>query len=217
MADSCNTWEFTMSHFIGRVALGIAAIVVGTLTAADPPVDLSDSGIDVLPNRTYIHRASKTYLKVPVYWGDRIADPYKLRRSTTTSVMTIDKADPRINVTITWTPLGTRPWAEVIRAAEDENLGEEYGLLLAIYGKAKVSRPTTVRLSAFTVFKILLDDGPEGPAKSAGAVYLFETGTGDHRWKVKVRAVYPQVNREEYIKQVEELIGQFNYVPEKGL
>ncbi len=196
-----------MHYFAMRVAVGVTAVALG-LTAASGLA--ADSGIDVLANRTYIHRDSKTSVRVPTGWT--IQDPYRLRKTTTSSVLSLEKSDPRVTVTVVWSPLGKRPWSEVIRAAEDENLGEEYGLLVAVYGKDKVSRPTTVTLGGFTVYKILLDDGPDGPAKSAGAVYLFEARTGENRWKIKVRAVYPRMNREEHVKQVEELIRQFGYV-----
>jgi hypothetical protein len=200
-----------MNYFGARIALGVAVGVLGIAITGGMAVD---SGVDVLANRTYIHRDSKTALRVPVSWGDRLQDPYRLRKTTTSSVLSIDKQDPRISVTVVWSPLGARPWNEVIRAAEDDNLGEEYGLLVAIYGKMKVSRPTTFKVGSFTVFKILLDDGPEGPTKSAGAVYLFEAGPVANRWKIKVRAVFPQINREEHIKQVEELVSQFSHAEE---
>jgi hypothetical protein len=202
-----------MNYFAARVALGVAVGVLGIAITGGMAVD---SGVDVLANRTYIHRDSKTTLRVPVSWGNKLQDPYRLRKTTTSSVLSIDKQDPRISVTVVWSPLGARPWNEIIRAAEEDNLGEEYGLLVAVYGKTKVSRPTTLKAGPFTVYKILIDDGPEGPTKSAGAVYLFEAGSAPNRWKVKVRAVYPQINREEHVKQVEELIGQFGYAEDSG-
>jgi hypothetical protein len=200
-----------MQYFPGRLALGVAA---GVLALAVSSGSAIDSGVDVLANRTYIHRDSKSFVRVPVGWT--IQDPYRLRKTTGNSVLSLDKLDPRISVTIVWSPLGGRPWNEIVRAAEDDALGEEYGLLVAVYGKAKVGRPTTFRVGPFAVFKILIDDGPEGPSKTAGAVYLLEANSGESRWKVKVRAVYPQLNREEHIKQVEELIGQFGYLPDKS-
>jgi hypothetical protein len=202
-----------MNYFGARLALGVAVGVLGIAISSGMAVD---SGVDVLANRTYIHRDSKTVLRVPLNWGEKLQDPYRLRKTTTSSVLSIDKLDPRISVTVIWSPLGARPWNEIIRAAEEDELGEEYGLLLAVYGKTKVSRPTTFKAGPFTVFKILLDDGPEGPSRSAGAVYLFEAGPITNRWKVKVRAVFPQINREEYIKQVEELVSQFSYANDKG-
>lgn len=196
-----------MNYFAGRVALGVFAGVLGFAVTG---VFAVDTGIDAIAYRTYVHRDSKTYVRVPLYWGEKIAEPYRLRPATPSSVLSLDRQDPRISVTIVWSPLDSkRPWSDVIRAAEDDNLGEEYGLLVAVYGKNKVARPTTLQTGKFTVFKILLDDGPEGPAKSAGAVYLFEYANGESRWKIKVRAVYPQIGRDEHIKQIEELIGQF--------
>jgi hypothetical protein len=196
-----------MNYFALRLAMGVAAGALGLAAASSLA---ANSGIDVLANRTYIHRDSKTSVRAPSGWT--VQDPYRLRKTTNSSVLSLEKSDPRIAVTVVWSPLGKRPWREVIRAAEDENLGEEYGLLVAVYGKDKVSRPTTATLGGFTVYKILLDDGPDGAARSSGAVYLFEAGTGENRWKIKVRAVYPRLNREEHVKQVEELIRQFGYV-----
>jgi hypothetical protein len=196
-----------MNDFVIRGAFVVASVF--GIAAIDSRA--VDSGVDVLANRTYIHRDSKTSLRVPLTWGERIQEPYRLRKTTASSILCVDKQDPRINVTVIWSSLGDRPWNEIIRAAEDDNLGEEYSLLVAVYGNAKVSRPTTFKVGPFTVFKILIDDGPEGPAKSAGAVYLFEAGSGTNRWKVKVRAVYPQINRMEHMRIVEDLIGQFGY------
>ena len=193
-----------MKRFLIRMSLGTAALL---MLAASGGFAV-DSGVDILANRTYVHRDSKTALRVSAGWN--VSEPFRLRKTTTTSILSIDKADPRISVTVVWTPLDKKTeWNKVIRAAEDEDLGAEYGVLLAVYGKAKVSRPTTIRSGPFTVFKVLIDDGPEGPSKSAGAVYLFEAGSGENRWKVKVRAVFPQLNRDDSIRQVEALIDQF--------
>lgn len=192
-----------MSLRHGRIAFGGAFVLAACLVGAS---SAEDAGINALPNRVYVHKDSKTAIRVPLAW--EIIAPYRLRKSTASSVLGLEKADPRITVTIIWSPLGTRPWNDVIRAAEDDNLGEEHALLVTVYGKGKVGRPTTMKVGPFTVFKITLDAGPE-EGKSAGAVYLFEAGSGEDRWKVKIRAVYPQVNREVYVKQVEDLLAQF--------
>lgn len=186
-----------------RLAFGGALALVTCLVGASPA---EDAGINALPNRVYVHKDSKTALKVPDGW--EIIAPYRLRKSTASSVLGVEKADPRVTVTVIWSPLGTRPWTEVIRAAEDDNLGEEHAVLVTIYGKGKVSRPTTLKVGPFTVFKMTVDGGPE-EGKYAGSVYLFEAGGAEDRWKVKIRAVYPQVNREVYVKQVEALLAQF--------
>ncbi len=190
--------------FPRRAAVAVA-ILVGCVLAI-PAAD--DTGVLSLPDRVFQHKDSKTALRVPDGWT--IIPPYRLRKSTTSSVLGLEKENPRVAVTVIWSPLGNRPWSDVIRAAEDENLGEEYALLTTVYGKNKVGRPTTMKVGPFTVFKVLVDDGPDDKSgKFAGAVYLFESGTGEDRWKVKIRAVYPQAGREEYIRQVEELIGKF--------
>jgi hypothetical protein len=188
-----------------RRSVGVVAALLGCALAASAA---DDTGVLALSNRTFHHKDSKTALRVPDGWT--IIPPYRLRKTTTFSALGLEKENPRVAVTIVWSPLGNRPWSDVIRAAEDENLGEEYALLRTVYGKDKVGRPTTMKVGPFTVFKVLLDDGPDDKSgKFAGAVYLFEAGAGDDRWKVKIRAVYPQVGREEYIRQVEEVIGQF--------
>lgn len=194
-----------MRRFILRALVGVASVLILAVSGGFAV----DSGVDVLANREYIHRDSKSVLRVPLGWT--VSEPFRLRKTTNISILSIDKVDPGISITVSWSPMGKLEWPKVIRAAEDEELGEEYGLLLAVYGKAKVSRPTTLRAGPFTVFKVLIDDGPDGPTKSAGAVYLFEAGSGDNRWKVKVRAVFPQIGRDESIKQVESVLEQFGY------
>jgi len=191
-----------MSLLKWRIALAAVAGLFGIATigsAAD------ESGVEVLPNRTFIHTDSKSSLRAPLGWN--IIAPYRLRRTTASTVLGLDKDDQRVSVTVVWSPLGNLLFSDIIRAAADENLGDEYALLQTVYGKGKVSRPTTMKVGPYTVFKVLIDDGPE--KNSAGAVYLFEAGSGANRWKVKVRAVYPQMNREEYMKQVEEVVNQF--------
>jgi hypothetical protein len=192
-----------MSFVKLRIALGVAVSALGVvlLGSAAP----QDADVDTLPNRVYVHRDAKTSVKVPTGW--EITNPYRLRKSTTTTVLGLEKDNPRVAVTIIWSLLGKRPWGEVIRASEGDDLGEEYATLLTVYGKGKVSRPTTYKSGPYTVFKVLIDDGPE--KTTAGAVYFLEGGSAESRWKIKVRAVFPLTNREEYIKQVEEVIANF--------
>jgi hypothetical protein len=201
--------EYRMSVPNSRLLLGVSTVFLLCVLGAS---GADDAGLNALPDRVFIHRDAKTAVKVPDGWT--IIAPYRLRKSSASSVLGLEKENPRVAATIIWSPLGSRPWSDVIRAAEDENLGEEYAILTVVYGKQKVSRPTTIKVGEFTVYKILLDAGPNNEGKSAGAVYLFEAGGGANRWKVKVRAVFPQLNREEYVKQIEELIGQF--VSESG-
>lgn len=195
-----------MSYLNCRMAFGALAGLLGFALTGSA---VSESGIDSLPNRTYVHEASKVVIRVPKDW--RIHVPYRLRKSTTSSILGLEmgkeKDNPHLAVTILWSPLGARPFSDFIRASDEENLGEEYAMLLTVYGKSKISRPTTVKLGAFTFYKITIDDGPDREGNNVGAEYLFEAGSGENRWKVKIRAVYPQLNREEYMRQVEELIS----------
>jgi hypothetical protein len=183
----------------------LPAFMVGLLGIANAASAIDDSGIDILPNRTYIHKDSKSAVRVPLGW--EVVAPYRLRKTTLSTVLGLDKPEQHMSVTVVWSPLGNRPFSDIIRAAADENLGDEYALLQTVYGKGKVGRPTTLKAGPYTVFKILIDDGPD--KGNAGSVYLFEAGKGDNRWKVKIRAVYPQLNHEDHMKQVEELVNQF--------
>ena len=188
-----------------RIVLGVTASLfcfVGLGNGAD------DVGVDSLSNRTYIHKEAKVALKVPDDW--HVIAPYRLRKSTTSTVLGLERNDPRVVITVIWSPLGNRPFSDIIRTADElDDLGDEYATLIAVYGKGKVGRPTSYKSNAFSIYKILVDDGPEKEGRNAGALYLFETGSGENKWKVKIRAVYPQLNREEYIKQVEDVIAQF--------
>src|SRR5580692_10058265 len=159
-----------MSFFKLRITFGVAAGLFGLaiLGSAAP----QDAGIDIYPNRIYVHTDSKTSLKVPLGW--EISNPYRLRKSSSTTVLGLVKELPdRVALTIIWSHLGNRPWNEIIRATEGDDLGDEYATLLTVYGKARVGRPTTFKTGPYTVFKVLVDDGPE--KVTAGAVYLFET------------------------------------------
>ncbi len=191
-----------MPLFKWRLLPVLAAGLFGLTNAA---CAFDDSGIEVLPNRTYIHKDSKSAVRVPAGWD--VVAPYRLRKTTLSTVLGLEKPDQHMSVTVIWSPLGNRPFSDIIRAAADENLGDEYALLQTVYGKGKVGRPKTFAVGPYTVFEVLLDDGPD--KGNAGSVYLFEAGKGDNRWKVKVRAVYPQLNHEEYMKQVVELMNQF--------
>jgi hypothetical protein len=192
-----------------RIVLGVAAGLFG-LTLAGSAAD--DAGLDAMPDRSFIHKSSKTTVKAPAGWT--IIPPYRLRKTNASTVLGLEKDNPLVSVTIVWSPIGNQSFSDFIRAAAEEDpeaLGEEYATLVAVYGKAKVGRPTTLpnfKVGMHSVFKVLIDDGPE-KGRYAGAVYLFEAGSGDSRWRIKVRAVYPQMNREEYIKQVEEVVKAF--------
>jgi hypothetical protein len=196
-----------MLVFKWRIAFGVSASLMCFALAASADIE---SGVQSLPKRTFVHLESKVSLRVPAGW--EIFDPYRLRKTTTSSVLGLEKENPRVAVTIIWSPLGNRPWDEVIRAAADDDRGDEYATLVTVYKKDNIERPITMKVGPYTVFKVLIDGGPD--KGDAGALYLFEAGSGGNRWKVKVRAVYPRQNREEYLKQVEEVIANFSMATE---
>jgi hypothetical protein len=183
-------------------ALAVAAVWPGVGRA-----QIEDAGVEVLPDRTYIHKESKTMLKVPLGWD--VVAPYRLRKTAAASVLGIEKDDPMVSLTVIWSPIGDRPFGEFIRAAEDQNLGDEYATLVTVYGAKKVGRPTTFKVGPYTVYRVAIDDGPDRDGRFVGSVYLFEAGTGDNRWRVKIRAIYPALEREKYVKEIEEIINRF--------
>jgi hypothetical protein len=196
-----------MSVLKWRIAIAAVGGVLGlALTGFAAP----ESGIRTMPDRVYVHEESKVLMRIPDGWT--VPAPYRLRKATNSSILGLEKEDPRIAMTIIFSPLGNRPWDEVIRATPEENRGDEYATLVTVYGKEKLSKPTTMRVGPFTVYKILIDDGPD--KGDAGALYLFETGKADNRWKVRIRAIYPSQNREEYMKQVENVISKFGIATE---
>jgi hypothetical protein len=184
--------------------------MAGVLGIAFTSAAVPESGVQTLPDRTFVHEQSRLMIQLPDGW--EIPSPYRLRRQNSSSVLGFEKEDPRIAATIIWSPMGTRPWEEVIRATAEDNKGEEYATLVTVYGKDKVQRPTTMKAGPFTVYKVLIDGGPD--KGDAGVLYLFEVGKGDNRWKVRIRAVYPQLNREEHMKKIEEVISKFKLLPE---
>jgi hypothetical protein len=183
------------------------AAAVGVLGLAMTAMAETDSGVTTRPGRIYVHDESKVSLKVSDGWS--IVPAYRLRRTASSTVLGLEKQDPKLVATIIWSPL-KRPFDEVIRDTADDR-GDEYATLITVYKKEKVQRPTTMQIGPFKVFKVLIDGGPE--KDESGALYLFETGKGDNRWKVKIRAVFPERDREAYIKQVEEVIGSFSQMP----
>jgi len=191
-----------MSRLKYFMAAGMAVALLGVSLTSRA---IDESGVDVLPDRTFIHYESKTGLKVPLGWN--IISPYRLRKTTTSTVMGVEKENPMQSVTVVWSPIGNRPFSDFIRAAEDKQLGDEYALLQTVYGEKKVGRPTTFNVGPYMIYKINVDDGPDRDGKFAGTVYLFEAGTGENRWRVKIRAVYPAANREKYVKEVEDFIN----------
>ena len=174
-----------------------------------------DSGVDALSNGLYVHRESKSYVRIPPGWV--ITEPYRLRPTNPTSVIILNRDEPKVSASILWSPLGKKNWKDVIRADADDDLGEEYSILTLVYGKGKVSRPTTLDLGTNHVYKVMIEDGPDRDGKTAGALYLFEAGQGENRWKVKIRANFPNINREEYTKTIEDMIKQFGNLDQKPL
>jgi hypothetical protein len=182
-----------------------AAALLGFALIARAAAD--DTGLEAKPDRAFVHKESKTALQVPEGWT--IIAPYRLRRTSTSTVLGLEKQNPLVSVTIVWSQLAKQEqFSKVVRAASEGDLGNEYDTLVAIYGKNKVSRPITFKVGPYLVYKILIDDGPE-KGLYGGACYLFEAGSGDNRWKVKIRADFPQANREKFIKEVEEVVGRF--------
>jgi len=195
-----------------RIRWPIAALAITALLGTTPPSRAADDvGIDALPDGTFIHKDSKTVFKAPTSPWTVIA-PYRLRKSTSSTVLGLEKWEgdkPQITMTVVWSPNGDKPFTDIINS-EGDNLGEEHATLATVYGRGKVGLPSAFKVGSFTVFKVLIDDGPDRDGRFAGAMYLFESGPADKRWKVKIRAIYPALNREEYMKQVEEVIKQFS-------
>lgn len=187
-----------------RTGLALLAGIFGLAMVGNAA---DDAGVEALPDRTFIHKDSKTALKIPPGWT--IISPYRLRKTTASTVLGMEKENPLVSTTVIWSPVGKKPYTDFIRPSSQAHIIDEYELLLTVYGKNKVSKPTTMLVGPFTVHKILVDDGPDREGRYAGAVYLFESGPNDNRWCVKIRTIYPALNREVYVKQVEEVINSF--------
>lgn len=177
-----------------------------------------DSGIDILGDRRYVHPASRMSIHVGADW-QKVYKPYKPRKTGTTSVLGMeqelgmvraDQQQPKNVVMIYFTPMGSRPFSDIVNASEkDDKLGEEYDILATVYGKEKVKRPEIVELGEFKAFKIVIDAGPDADLQSAGVVYLFQVGAGDSRWRIKVRGTFPMKWKDQSIKTVEGVVKSF--------
>jgi hypothetical protein len=81
-----------------------------------------------------------------------------------------------------------------------------------LYGKDKVAKPDAVTVNERPGFKVLVDSGPSLNEKEAGVVYIFETGPDEReRWKVKLRATFPKIYRDEALKIVDDLVKNLRW------
>lgn len=177
---------------------------IAALSAQDP------SGIDEKVKGEYVHRESGTMFRPTPGW--LTVTPQRLRRFAATTVMGLERAgDLRIITNVTYTPLEGRKYAELITATADKNgdFGEEHAMLNAIYGKERVGKPETTRVGSFSITKIRIAPGPIPEDQQVGLVYLFEAGTGEKRWKVKVRSNFPSNSEPMYAEMLDKLVQGF--------
>jgi hypothetical protein len=196
----------------------IGALVLGSAGYSAEPIRDNDSGIANLPDKRYVHVLSRMSLQVGQNW-QKIYEPYRPRKTGTTSVMGMeenlglvrdDKQQPKNVVMVYFTPMGPRPFSDIVNASEkDDKLGEEYDILVTVYGKEKVERPVQEQIGEFKVFKIVINAGPDSNLQGAGVMYLFQVGTGDNRWRIKVRGTFPITGREQSIKTVQDVVKSF--------
>ena len=179
-------------------------LALGLLWPAALPADEDGTGL-VKNGQTYTHTASKVSFTVPEGW--EVLPPKKLASA---SVLGLDRPNPRVAVTLFWSPIEGRKWEDIVRLQPDDagSYGEEFAVLARIYGKEKVEKPTTVKVGGRTVYKIVLNDGPTKDGKTAGVLYVFPAAEG--KWKIKLRASFPQADRAKHEEAVAGLLKNFS-------
>lgn len=187
------------------------------------------SGIYIQPDGRYFHRDSVTQFRPPAEWK-MVHPPHRMRdgKPTTTIVLEKEKWNHHFVATLYWQQMGSLAWEQIVNTSTDPTkYGEQYDLLVDIYGKDKVKPPEKSTVGAFDVWKIQVDGGPTPASMSeasgettkldsplVGTIYLFKaTGTDDRQWKIKIRGTYPLNRRDDAEKFLLDTVKAFSKIP----
>jgi hypothetical protein len=157
----------------------------------------------------FLHKPTGLLFRPSAGWNP--VTPQRLRESKTYVIGLERTGDARLIANISYTPLEKRRFAEVINPTADANgeFGEEHSLAVTIYGKERVSKPITQTIGAFSVTKFRIETGPFPEDQNIGMIYLFEVGTGENRYKIKLRANFPKISEGSYLPMIEKIVGNF--------
>ncbi len=212
--------------FPSKIALVILlSCVAGPLAAQDQ--QRPDAAGDLQPvenGKAFQHGPSQSRFLVLEGW--EVLPPRAVGRTSYLIVRRGAKnpGDMTIDVMLSWSPLLVElkdvidgvarrvPVPNTDGQQQRETYGIEHDLLQMLYGKDKVAKPDAVTVNERPGFKVLVDSGPSLNEKEAGVVYIFETGPDEReRWKVKLRATFPKIYREEALRIVDDLVKNLRW------
>ena len=166
---------------------------------------------------SFVHQAARVSFVVPADWQE--IRPHRLDRKLdprTSTVLGIERAERDMVATIYWLPMN--PGAKLSDWVRDMDIqgefGEEYEVLKAVYGRERVTTPERFKRGPFEVYKITIQGGPDRGNKYNGTLYLFEVGTEEGRWLVKVRVSYPRAEKNANETFAEEVLKGFDRLPD---
>lgn len=165
----------------------------------------------------FIHKAAKVSFVIPNGWKEiRPQRLYRKLNPRTSSVLGIElfiqREDRDVVASVYWLPIGVgEKLGDWIRTeAVDNEYGEEYETLKAIYGRENVTLPKLEAYGSFNVFKVSFKGGPR--SADGGTLYVFEVSTTEGRWMLKVRVTYPLADKAANEKYAEDVIRSFNKI-----
>lgn len=174
-----------------------------------------------LTENSFVHEASRVTYTVPKDWKE--IRPQRLERkietTRTSTMMGIELAQRDVVATLLWLPMQTGDkLTDLIRdTAVAGEYGEEYETLKVVYGKENISLPEKKSYSGRTVYKVSVKGGPDRGEKYDGALFMFESGSPEGRWLIKVRVSYPKsdtpAGNAKYADDV--LAGYGDFIPSK--
>ncbi len=141
---------------------------------------------------TWIHEPTNLVISIPKDYKEIRASrmPRKIDSRPLTTVG-VEHKDWEYHAIVYIAPLGaTQKIEDFVKTGvtdKPNELGEEYGTLLAIYGADKLEKPVDHKIGSIPAYKITINDGPLGTGSSLGALYIFTAGSGENRWLVRVR------------------------------
>jgi hypothetical protein len=128
----------------------------------------------------YIHKPSQTQFRISQGW--QVSPPQMKDR---VSSLRLQRNGDEFDVTLTWSPMKSE-LAEVVAA--------ELKLFRQRYGEDNVGLIERAEAGGKTGWTVDLASEADNEVPRRGRVYWFESeATNDRRWKIKLRASFPQV------------------------
>jgi hypothetical protein len=212
------------------LALTIVACASTALTLAqdskdDPLKKTSEDHFDLTPlkrvtDRTFMHETANVSFTIPEGWKE--IRPHRLQRSIdprVSSVLGIERADYDMVASIYWSPIApNQKLSDWIRdTPRDNEYGEEYETLKAVYGKSRVTVPVKRKYRDLELYRIDISGGPDRGEKYDGTLLIFGVESKGTNWLIRARVSYPKAGeRGRNDTAVTAVLEGFNQMPPKS-